>query len=97
MAGIITQGRGNENISNNEGKNWPTDMQAVTRMYIEGWKRGRHMRTSTNEYDKNGRLINGYDYDNQAWVIDGKYVRCGHPESMKCGCYSRKHAGEKTI
>ena len=20
-----------------------------------------------------GRLINGYDYNNQAWVVDGKY------------------------
>jgi len=42
------------------------------------------------------RLINGYDYDNQAWVIDGKYVRCGHPENMDCGCYGKEHEGEQT-
>lgn len=43
-----------------------------------------------------GRLRDGYDYTNQAWVVDGKYVRCGHLESMDCGCYGRVHAGEET-
>ena len=42
------------------------------------------------------RLINGYDYDNQAWVKDGLYVRCGHPENMDCGCYGKEHEGEQT-
>ncbi|MDY6856362.1 MAG: hypothetical protein SWO11_17015 [Thermodesulfobacteriota bacterium] len=46
-----------------------------------------------NEYRRN-RLYNGYDYDNQAWVMDGKYVRCGHPEAMPCDCYGRMHEGE---
>lgn len=35
-----------------------------------------------------------FDYENQAWVIDGRYQRCGHPEAMDCGCYGRAHAGE---
>lgn len=35
-----------------------------------------------------------YDYANQAWTVDAKYVRCGHPEKMKCGCYGREHEGE---
>ncbi len=35
-----------------------------------------------------------FDYQNQAWVIDGMYNRCGHPEEMACGCYGRIHAGE---
>lgn len=35
-----------------------------------------------------------YDYDRQAWVIDGLYVDCAHPEDMLCGCYGRAHAGE---
>ena len=52
-------------------------------------------RTSNDEY-QDGRLINGYDYDNQAWALDGKYVRCGHPEDMDCGCYGKEHEGEKT-
>jgi hypothetical protein len=52
-------------------------------------------RTSTDQYS-NGRLINGYDYDNQAWVRNGRYVRCGHPGAMDCGCYGRKHQGEAT-
>jgi hypothetical protein len=53
------------------------------------------MRYSNDVY-AGGRLIDGYDYANQAWVVDGKYVRCGHPESMACGCYGRVHAGEET-
>lgn len=35
-----------------------------------------------------------YDYDKQAWVRNGVYVRCGHPESMDCRCYGRMHEGE---
>ena len=35
-----------------------------------------------------------YDYTHQAWVENGVYIRCGHPESMDCGCYGRAHAGE---
>jgi hypothetical protein len=33
-----------------------------------------------------------YDYANQAWVENGKYVRCGHTEP--CSCYGRIHEGE---
>ena len=36
-----------------------------------------------------------YNYTHQAWVVDGKYVRCGHPEVMRCGCYGRDHEGER--
>ena len=36
-----------------------------------------------------------YDYDNQAWVLDGCYVRCGHPDGMICDCFGRLHEGEK--
>ena len=53
------------------------------------------MRTSRNEYRDN-RLFNGYDYTNQAWVLNGVYVTCGHPPDMVCGCYGRDHAGEET-
>ena len=35
-----------------------------------------------------------YDYTHQAWVVNGKYQDCGHPESMNCDCYGRAHAGE---
>ena len=46
--------------------------------------------------NEQGIILNGYDYDKQAWVRDGLYVRCGHPETMCCDCYGRKHAGEKS-
>lgn len=32
-----------------------------------------------------------FDYANQAWIVDGKYARCGHLES--CNCYGRIHEG----
>ena len=36
-----------------------------------------------------------YDYRNQAWTVDDRYVRCGHPESMNCQCYGKLHEGEE--
>jgi len=48
-----------------------------------------------NEY-KNDRLINGYDYTNQAWVLNGQYIVCGHPADMDCGCYGKEYAGKET-
>jgi hypothetical protein len=36
-----------------------------------------------------------YDYTNQAWTVCGKYIRCGHPETMNCRCYGKIHAGEQ--
>jgi len=53
------------------------------------------MRTSNDEY-VNGRLMNGFDYERQSWVVNGKYIRCGHPERMECGCYGRDHEGKET-
>lgn len=35
-----------------------------------------------------------FDYTNQAWVVDGRYVRCGHPASMACRCFGLIHEGE---
>ena len=35
-----------------------------------------------------------YDYKNQAWMMNGVYLRCGHPESMDCRCYGKIHAGK---
>ena len=25
-----------------------------------------------------------FDYENQAWIVDGKYVKCGHPNCNRC-------------
>lgn len=52
-------------------------------------------RTSSNEIIGN-RLINGYDYTNQCWVVNGYYVRCGHPPTIDCGCFGKTHAGIQT-
>jgi len=49
-------------------------------------------RKSNNQY-RHGYLYNGYDYENQAWVVNGRYIRCGHPETMDCRCYGREHEG----
>lgn len=34
-----------------------------------------------------------YDYERQAWIVDGRYVDCAHPAGMACNCYGRSHAG----
>ena len=44
-----------------------------------------------------GRLMNGYDYERQAWVVEGRYVACSHSTAMTCGCYGREHVGEETL
>lgn len=36
--------------------------------------------------------VNGYDYRNQAWVVEGKYVACGH--GKPCDCFGTVHAGK---
>ena len=40
-----------------------------------------------------------FDYDNQAWIIDGIYQNCNHPASMakhcEARCYGRLHQGER--
>ena len=46
------------------------------------------MRTSKNT------AKSGFDYQVQAWYLDGVYIKCGHPEAMACNCYGRLHAGE---
>lgn len=33
-----------------------------------------------------------FDYVNQAWTMDGRYIACAHPG--KCNCYATQHAGE---
>jgi hypothetical protein len=40
-------------------------------------------------------MITWYDYDNQAWVVRGEYVRCGHQEIIGCRCYGMMHEGEE--
>lgn len=53
------------------------------------------MRESGNQVI-NGRLMNGFDYDKQAWVVNGRYIRCGHPIGLDCKCYGTLHTGEET-
>lgn len=53
-------------------------------------------RTSADRFDTEGRLLDGFDYDNQAWVADGHYLNCGHI-LRDCGCYGREHIGEPTV
>ena len=35
-----------------------------------------------------------YDYRNQAWLVNGVYQDCGHPEAVDCQCFGRIHEGE---
>jgi hypothetical protein len=52
------------------------------------------MRTSSDHYD-NGRLIDGYDYKNQAWVTGGVYAQCGHRTPL-AHCYACHNHGQPT-
>lgn len=36
--------------------------------------------------------ISGFDYSNQAWVKNGRYVRCGH--KFACVCHGRLNEGQ---
>jgi hypothetical protein len=36
--------------------------------------------------------LSGYDYQNQAWAENGRYIRCGHTSA--CSCFGRLHDGE---
>ena len=36
-----------------------------------------------------------YDYEKQAWVRNGKYIKCGHVSD--CNCYGKLHAGEAPV
>jgi hypothetical protein len=36
-----------------------------------------------------------YDYEHQAWIVNNRYARCNHPESLDCKCYGKLHEGEK--
>jgi hypothetical protein len=51
------------------------------------------MRASQDEHDIRGSLINGFEYDLQVWVKDGRIVRCGHPSEMNCGCNGKTFEG----
>lgn len=35
-----------------------------------------------------------YDYERQAWIVNGAYSDCNHPRSMPCYCYGRMHDRE---
>jgi hypothetical protein len=38
----------------------------------------------------------GYDYKNQAWIEEGRYLKCDHivvPGTV-CNCYGSQHQGE---
>lgn len=61
-----------------------------------GWQAAPQWAKDAKDADlaQQGSDANGYDYRNQAWVKDGKYVRCGHPVMFVCACYGRKHEGE---
>ncbi len=54
-------------------------------------------RTSNDQYDTAGALVNGYDYTMQVWVVDYIIQNCEHPERMQAQCQrictGRKLAG----
>ena len=51
----------------------------------------------TRSYISNDKQKYSYDYENQVWIVGGKYRDCGHPEDMKCKCFGRLHKDEEAI
>lgn len=52
------------------------------------------MKTSDNEFDGVGAVVNGFDYRLQVWVKDGIVQACGHPPEMGASCCNgRRFAG----
>jgi hypothetical protein len=54
-------------------------------------------RVSVDQYDSDSRLVNGFDYINQAWVQNGVYTGCNHSEELACRCWARLNAGKTAI
>lgn len=52
----------------------------------------REIGSEAGEGAVNGDMDIWYDYEHQAWVVDGRYDRCAHPRG--CDCYGTAHAGE---
>lgn len=69
--------------------NWVFDAQMRGLMARQELREGKIQEINTSE------KATYYDYANQAWIRNGKYIRCGHPENMNCGCYGRTHEGEQ--
>lgn len=44
------------------------------------------MRTSGDQY-KGGQLANGFDYDLQVWVKNGRIQDCGHTDRLTHHCF----------
>ena len=50
-------------------------------------------RYSTDDFDTEGKLRNGFDYHLQVWVEDYIIQPCGHPEWMQECCNARELRG----
>ena len=59
------------------------------------WNANCRICVKLNEVSGKLELVNGYDYTNQAWVMDGRYQDCGHAETFNCSCFGRKHKGQE--
>jgi hypothetical protein len=61
---------------------------------------GNVSRLSTDELAADGTIRNGFDYNVQVWVQNGRVVDCGHPASMKSNpvypcCPAHEFAGRE--
>jgi hypothetical protein len=44
---------------------------------------------------QDAETITGFDYTNQAWVQNGRYVRCGHLDEHNCKCFGKINQGRR--
>lgn len=58
------------------------------------------MRTSADLVQRNGehvRVVDGFDYHEQAWVRGGVYQPCAHPATMRPCCSAWKLQGATSL
>ena len=44
---------------------------------------------------QDAETITGFDYTNQAWVQNGRYLRCAHGPDLACGCFGKINQGKR--
>ena len=76
-----------------KGKKWAAGMWMRPSSSRGTERKGEAMSSWTRDDYRDGKLVNGYDYDRQCWVKDGTIQDCGHPETMRCGCFGRAYRG----
>jgi hypothetical protein len=83
-------------LCHNETKHTHYESNRSERILLITYRRSLYSRSMySNDGYRDGRLWNGFDYLRQAWVVNGRYIGCGH--QTPCDCYGTQHKGEEAL